>query len=44
MSKAYRQKRVQYNYSTVSCLVVTLQYVKPYISVNPPATLNDNTK
>jgi len=42
MSKAHRQKRVQYNYSTVSCLVVYTT-VKPYISMNLPATLNDNT-
>ena len=41
MSKAHHQKRVQYKYSTVSCAVVYTT-VKPYISVNLPANLNDN--
>ena len=42
MSKANRQKRVQYKYSTVSSAVVFIT-VQPYISVNLPANLNDNT-
>ena len=41
MSKAHCQKRVQYKYSTVGCAVVYTT-VKPYISVNLPANLNDN--
>ena len=41
MSKAHCQKRAQYKYSTVGCAVVYTT-VKPYISENLPANLNDN--